>query len=273
MSELVLHGEVMPEGQLTLFELADIANREHRLAFDSFVGVVEHAIRAGEALNEAKSLLQHGEWLPWLADNFKGHENTARNYMRLAANPQHVVDLAGMSLRKALEAISSGGAHVGNNSGDNDWFTPQPYIDAAARVMGAIDLDPASTAEANSVVRAIKFYTAQDDGLTKEWHGRVWMNPPYAQPLIQQFCTKLAASYGRGVSEACVLVNNATETEWFQTLAAAAAAFCFPQGRVKFWHPAKVAAPLQGQAVAYLGPQQAAFSREFSELGFVLVKT
>jgi hypothetical protein len=145
------------------------------------------------------------------------------------------------------------------------------YIDAARAVMAGIDLDPASNPAANKVVQAETYYTAEDDGLAKDWAGRVWMNPPYESGLIGKFAAKLCESFDSGgVTAAVVLVNNGTETGWFQTMAARASAVCFPKGRVQFWHPRKEAVPLQGQAVLYLGSDAQKFVAEFSGFGFCM---
>ena len=90
---------------------------------------------------------------------------------------------------RTMERLSKK-AHVSNNGGENEWYTPAVFIAAARAVMGAIDLDPASCELANETVRAEKYFDVNSDGLKHQWSGRVWMNPPYAQPLIQQFCQK-----------------------------------------------------------------------------------
>lgn len=154
------------------------------------------------------------------------------------------------------------------NRGDYEWYTPPEYIAAAKAVLGEIDLDPASSEAANDVVQAKKFYTAKDDGLTKQWAGTVWMNPPYSQPAIGNFCDKLMAELEEGhVTAAITLTNNATETEWGQLLLAHAAAVTFPRGRVKFWAPDKVSAPLQGQMVCYFGNDPSKFNQFFDAFG------
>lgn len=160
--------------------------------------------------------------------------------------------------------------HVSQNTGEAEWYTPAEYIEAARAVMGGIDLDPASSDEANEVVRAHRYFTAKDNGLTRAWEGRVWLNPPYATTLIQGFAKKLCDEL-ENIEAACVLVNNATETEWFQGMASRASAVCFPRGRVRFWNPGKErAAPLQGQAVLYFGPAPDDFRRAFISVGLVL---
>ena len=162
--------------------------------------------------------------------------------------------------------------HVAQNSGNNEWYTPAAFIEAARAVMGTIDLDPASSEVANQTVQAERFFTAEQDGLAQDWPvARIWMNPPYAQPLIGQFASKFRQAVRDG-SEGIVLVNNATETGWFHEIADGCAAICFPKGRVKFLDTSGNAAgaPLQGQAIIYSGPNADAFEAEFKQFGLVV---
>ena len=173
---------------------------------------------------------------------------------------------------RTMEKLASR-AHVANNSGENEWYTPPAIIEAARRAMGGIDLDPASCALANENVKANAFYTKEDDGLAQAWRGRVWMNPPYAQPLIAEFCNAIIKHIEcRAVTQACVLVNNGTETAWGQQLLSNCSAACFPKSRIRFidkeGNPS--GAPLQGQMICYFGVNVEDFAREFSILGAVL---
>jgi len=175
--------------------------------------------------------------------------------------------------KRKKDSVKKEVAHVANNSGENEWYTPVEYIDAARRVLRGIDCDPASSKQANETVNAETYYTKEDDGLTKEWHGRVWMNPPYSQPLISQFAEAIASKYQSGeIEEAIVLVNNATETVWFQTMATHCSAICFPRGRIRFIdkNGKPSGAPLQGQAVLYMGNNRYRFEEKFKEFGMVL---
>jgi hypothetical protein len=67
-----------------LDKLAADIRSEHEACVQHARSAVEHAIKAGELLIEAKSQVKHGEWLPWLAENFPASRETARKYVQLA---------------------------------------------------------------------------------------------------------------------------------------------------------------------------------------------
>ena len=157
-------------------------------------------------------------------------------------------------------------------TGDNEWFTPTEILDAAREVLGRFDLDPASDDVAQDQVRAARYFTAEDNGLEREWHGRVWLNPPYAQPLIAQFISKLIAERNAGRTTAAImLTNNSADTAWWHEAASASAVVCFTRGRIQFYKPAGgPSTPLQGQAFFYFGDHVEAFTARFQKIGSVL---
>lgn len=171
--------------------------------------------------------------------------------------------------RKAgLEAEEN---HRAEGTGENEWFTPSEYIAAAREVMGGIDLDPATHAAAQRTVQAAQYFTKQDDGLQLSWHGRVWLNPPYAQPYIAQFIDKLVREVASGaVEQAIALTHNYTDTTWFHIANAVATRLCFTRGRIRFIDiDGGVCAPTQGQTFFYFGERSGRFREVFSAFGFV----
>lgn len=154
------------------------------------------------------------------------------------------------------------------------WHTPKEIIDAARRVLGEIDLDPASNPKANEVIGAKVFYTKDEDGLSRKWFGRIWLNPPYSNKppfensVIQRFANKLAES---NFEAAIVLVNNSTETQFFQTFAQFSDAICFTDHRVNFLHGEtdKAGRSGCGSAIFYYGRDVEKFCDEFSAFGWL----
>jgi len=161
--------------------------------------------------------------------------------------------------------------HRAEGSGENEWFTPARYVEAARRVLGTIDLDPATHPAAQQTIQASQFYTRADDGLSLAWHGRVWLNPPYAQPLISQFVEKLVTDYASGdVTEAVMLTHNYTDTAWFHLAEATAALLCFTKGRIRFIDlDGEECSPTQGQTFFYYGTRKKEFRAAFGSFGFV----
>jgi len=158
--------------------------------------------------------------------------------------------------------------HVIQNTGDNEWYTPQKYIESAKLVMNTIDLDPASSIEANKIVQANNIFTIEDDGLSKDWFGNVWLNPPYSTDSINKFIDKLINELGH-IEQCILLVNNATDTIWFQKIVVLCNSICFPKGRIKFYKvDSEKCSPLQGQCFLYFGDNYANFIKEFLKYGW-----
>ena len=72
------------EQTTTLAQLANEANANHRLVDAELKSAVQYAVRAGDALIAAKAALHHGQFGPWLDENFCATRRTAQAYMRVA---------------------------------------------------------------------------------------------------------------------------------------------------------------------------------------------
>jgi ParB-like chromosome segregation protein Spo0J len=163
--------------------------------------------------------------------------------------------------------------HRTEATGFEEWYTPPEILSIARKVMGGIDCDPASSIEANKGVKAEVFFSVKDNGLKQKWHGRTWINPPFCQPEVTQFSKAVVQKFhDKEISEACVLVNNATETDWAQTLMQSASAVCFPKGRVRFVDVNGIqrpGSPIQGHMIFYFGENTQDFTDHFSKIGKV----
>lgn len=105
------------------------------------------------------------------------------------------------------------------------WLTP-PHILAA---LGSFDLDPCAAPQPRPWATAARHICLPDDGLSAEWAGRVWLNPPYSREA-RTWIARLA-THGHGTA----LVFARTETGWFvEHVWRRASGLLFLHGRVRF---------------------------------------
>lgn len=117
-----------------------------------------------------------------------------------------------------------------SNTTTVEWYTPPTIIQA----LGEFDLDPCTSQVAWDFNHsAKKYYTMEDDGLSKEWNGRIWMNPPYSQPTITQFMERMAI-HNNGIA----LLYNRSDNKMFHSFVFPVAdSIFFLKGRIRFYRP------------------------------------
>ncbi len=106
-----------------------------------------------------------------------------------------------------------------------EWYTPEWIFKKLAI---DFDLDPCSPHDMESVVPAKTKYTVFDNGLSKPWHDRVWLNPPYGKDT--PFWMNRIAEHGNGIA----LVFSRTDSSWFQNAMRACTSILFFEGRIEF---------------------------------------
>jgi len=281
-------------------ELVVFEPKETRIKDAKLNAVIEYAKRMKDwpLLERAvdEKVEEQAEFVRWWADTIRGkgkkRNNADPGYFvedaekltgisqqqvskwakRLQKPDEYRAALFGVAYRQAMGALLNN--FRAQACGQQEWYTPAQYIEAAREVMGGIDLDPASSAEAQKTVKASEYFTAERSGLTQPWHGRVFLNPPYAQPVGGQFVAKLVAEVKAGrVQQAILLVNNCTDTGWFHEAARACAVICFTSGRISYVNPdGDSTSPTQGQAFFYLGDLAESFVSRFAAFGLLMTR-
>lgn len=192
---------------------------------------------------------------------------------------------------------------INQDSGNVEYYTPVRFINSARKVMGVIDLDPASCEAANKSIMALNIFTKDDDGLSKPWFGKVWMNHPFSKgeypckkykskakkgeynckkknckdrgyhidhklPSNSEWVNKIISEYYRGgIDEAIMICFASTSETWFNPLLNHVQ--CFIKGRVNYFdeNGNEIVGVTKGSVITYLGVNKEAFIEEFSQYG------
>lgn len=117
------------------------------------------------------------------------------------------------------------GSHQTTIGKTQSWITPKFIIDD----LGPFDLDPCAC-DPQPWPCAIDQWTK--DGLSFQWHGFVWLNPPFHRYEVGSWMERMAR-HGNGIA----LVHARTEAEWFDPVWRHADAIGFLKDRLYFHYP------------------------------------
>ena len=107
------------------------------------------------------------------------------------------------------------------------WATPQAFFDKYNEIY-QFSLDVCAN---DDNAKCSTYFTKEQDGLSKEWNGICWMNPPYGRE-IKHWVKKAYESSLNGATVVCLLPAR-TDTAWWHD-------YCvkgkieFIRGRLKF---------------------------------------
>lgn len=164
---------------------------------------------------------------------------------------------------------------INQTSGKVEYYTPLPIIEAARYTMGSIDLDPASSEAANKRVGAKQVFTADQDGLSQRWHGRVWMNHPFGRESNPLWINKLIREFADdNILMACCITFACTSEAWFQPLMSHAQCYLSPRTNYLLPNGEVFRGVTKGSVVTYLTHtpwRLRLFHEHFSRLGSVMV--
>lgn len=167
-----------------------------------------------------------------------------------------------------------------HSAASSEWYTDPELAELSRRLMGGIDLDPASCALANETIKATRYYTEEDNGLLMPWHcDRLFLNAPGG--LVPEFWRRFVNEYLRGVFKQGIWIGfNIQQLQTLQNVHQTHPLHfpvCVPRKRREFFNPMlpEATSPTHANYIVYAGPlrMRGAFARIFEEIGDVSIPT
>jgi len=145
----------------------------------------------------------------------------------------------------------------------NEWYTPRYIFDALGVTF---DLDVAAPQEGPRHVPASRWLW--ENGELQDWHGFVWMNPPFGDQKTKQVWLRKFFNHGNGIA----LLPDRTSAAWFQEAAKMAGAILFVAPKIKFERAdgSIGESPAKGTALFASGTKGELALLNAEELGFVV---
>jgi DNA N-6-adenine-methyltransferase (Dam) len=168
--------------------------------------------------------------------------------------------------------------HLSNSS---KWYTPLEIVNRSKKVLGNIDLDPSSQAQANKSIQADNIFTKRDNALFKDWNIydspiTVFMNPPsgkygkHSLPVI--FWVKLMDLMNRGYLNHAIVIAFSVEqlqtTQNTKFKSMCDFTMCIPSKRLKFIGAGN--SPTHANAIIYVNSirdNSNIFKEQFESIG------
>lgn len=192
---------------------------------------------------------------------------------------------------------------INQDSGNTEHYTPGDIMAVVHEMFPVIELDPASCKKANETVKAERFFTAKQNGLTKQWKAKtLWMNHPFSKgelackpnckkkackdPLYSKFrghcitedipsnldwVNYLLDQHEKGNIGESLNITFCNSSEAFCQKLLKAGKSCFINGRVQFndHKGNKTNGAPKGCFITYIGQRKEEFEIIFSKIGVV----
>ena len=121
--------------------------------------------------------------------------------------------------------------HLQNIEQDDEWETPTDLFEMKCKEFNIHpELDVSATPETS---KCDKFYTINDDALTKKWDKPFFMNPPYSK--VDKFMDKAITEHLKYNVDGLILVYAKVDTKWWHKYVEDKLEYKFVKGRIRFW--------------------------------------